>query len=185
MTSEQIRLLVQQYISTTLHECEESRASRVMSDEEREATWYGLTDVLEQTQSELLRNDYSKVADVADELLQTHQLMMDKATEEYQRFCRELLKARQAILRIELDRNEGDYTGTVPGDTSDLLASANVPPCSSRTILDLAIDDGENTRSHKCASHLGYTEGMPKAIVRNAMSKSRTANVKTLKSSIT
>jgi hypothetical protein len=113
MTPEQIRLLVQQYMSSTLQECEEHRASRVMDDEEREATWYGLTDVLEQTHGQLLRNYYTKITDVADELLQTHKIMLDKATEEYQRFCRELLKGRQAILKIELERNEGDYTGEV------------------------------------------------------------------------
>ena len=111
MTPDQIKILVQHYVSSSLKECEESRARRTVHGEEREAISCALTDALGETQSQLLRNDYSTMREVADELLQAHQLPVTNASPEYLTFCRELLIARQGLLRVELDRNDGNYWG--------------------------------------------------------------------------
>jgi hypothetical protein len=111
VTPDQIKILVQHYVSSSLKDCEESRARRSVSDDEREAISCALTDALGETQSQLLSNDYSKMRAVADELLQTHQLPVTSGSPEYQTFCRELLIARQGLLRTEVDRNDGNYWG--------------------------------------------------------------------------
>lgn len=47
MTPEQIKRLAQQYIPATLDECEETRRTRTISDDERDAISLALTDALE------------------------------------------------------------------------------------------------------------------------------------------
>lgn len=53
-----------------------------------------------------------KVSEIADTLLQTHGLALNKAAPEYQHLCWELLKAQQVIFKAELDRTDGKYWDT-------------------------------------------------------------------------
>ena len=48
--------------------------------------------------------------ETADELLQAHGLSLTAAPE-YAKLCRELLLAREGVLLMELDRNDGNYWG--------------------------------------------------------------------------
>jgi hypothetical protein len=109
MTSEQIKQLVQHYIHTSLQECEEDRLTKVRNEEEWAAVSLGYTNMLEATQGSLIANDFSEVIEVAEELLQAHQVSLDRQSMEYKRLCRELLIARQKILKTELDRIDGVY----------------------------------------------------------------------------
>lgn len=95
MTKEQIRALVEEYTKTTLQDGEEERLTRKVSDEERETISMVYTDLLEQAHFQLLQGDFSSVAPIADELLQTHRLPpLDAESLEHKRLCRELLKAQ-------------------------------------------------------------------------------------------
>jgi hypothetical protein len=53
MTSKEIEGLIDHYLSSTLHSCEEDRATREVSDDEREAISLTLSDLLEKSHGEL------------------------------------------------------------------------------------------------------------------------------------
>jgi integrase len=110
MTSKEIERLIDYYLTSTLHECEEERATRDVSDDEREAIALTLTDLLEKSQGELIAHDYRRISQTADDLLDTHKYTLEKNSEEYQRLCRGLLQAQQRVFRIESERWEGDYS---------------------------------------------------------------------------
>jgi hypothetical protein len=112
MTTKEIEGLIQHYLSSTLHSCEEDRATRDVSDEEREAISLTLSDLLEQLQGELISHDYRRISQTADDLLDTHKYTLNKESEEYQRLCRGLLQAQQRVFRIESERWDGDYSSS-------------------------------------------------------------------------
>jgi hypothetical protein len=99
MTTEQINQLVQQYLSSSLEAGEEERLTRTVDDDEREGISLALTDALEQTEGELVSNDFSRITATADELLDAHGFTVPKDSIEYRRFCKELLKAHQAVIK--------------------------------------------------------------------------------------
>lgn len=110
MKIEQIKRLVQQYVSSTLEACEDDRAARVVDDDERDALGLHLTDQLEETHFLLLGNTVdSRTAEKADALLEANKIMLPKDSPAYRRLCRELLKGEQTILRAEIDRLDGKY----------------------------------------------------------------------------
>lgn len=110
MTTKEIEGLIQHYLCSTLHECEEERATRTVSDDEREAIGLALTDLLEKSHGELITHDYRRISQTADDLLETHEYTLNKNSEEYQRLCRGLLQAQQRVFRIESERWDGDYS---------------------------------------------------------------------------
>lgn len=138
MTSEQINLLVQHYIHTSLQECEEDRLTKVRSEDEWEAVSMGYTNMLEDTQGRLIANDFSKVIEVAEELLQAHQVSFDRQSIGYKRLGRELLIARQKILRIELDRIDGNYWDEPLGPIGPTVPGQSVPHSFANTSSQLA-----------------------------------------------
>lgn len=109
MTPNQITSLVQQYLSASIQEAEEERLTRTLGDDEREAISLGLMNALENTESRLMQNDFSRISSEADELLFSHQIPFDNQSPEYKRLCRELLIAKQKLLKLELDRIDGNY----------------------------------------------------------------------------
>jgi hypothetical protein len=94
MTAKEIEGLIAHYLSSTLHRCEEDRATRDVSDDEREAISLALSDHLDQTHGWLIARDYRRISQYADELLETHKYTLNKESEEYQRLCRGLLQAQ-------------------------------------------------------------------------------------------
>ena len=110
MKPDQIKRLVQHYIDATLEECEEYRIrSNGGDDDEAQALDMALTDALRDTQEQLQCNDFRKIESEVDELLQTHRRNLPKHSDAYRRLCRELLKAKQVVLKAEIKRWEGNY----------------------------------------------------------------------------
>ena len=112
MTPEQIKRLVQHYVSSSLEEGETARLNAISVDDDAEDNAsMTITDMLEEAQHQLLRNDLRTIASEADELLLSHKLTLIKTSDAYRRLCRELLKAKQVVLKAELDRMDGNYWG--------------------------------------------------------------------------
>lgn len=112
MKLDDIKRLVQRYLTASLEEGETARlGARVLDDDEQEALELAMTDALETTQDQLVWNDFTKISEEADELLQSHKLSLPRGSEAYRRLCRELLKAKQVVLKAELDRMNGNYWG--------------------------------------------------------------------------
>lgn len=114
MTPEQIEALVQRYITDTLQAGEDERVTRKVSADEQEAISLVYADELAETQGALTANDFTKVSPIADSLLQSHDVALEKSSEDYRRLCRELLKAQQHVFRIEMERWEGNYSVPQP-----------------------------------------------------------------------
>jgi integrase len=111
MRPEDIRRLVQDYISKSLEAGEDERHERLpaMADDERDGIIMGLGDMLENAHEDLLRGDIRRVAGVADELLTSHGLTLAHDSPAYRRLCTELTKAHQIVLKTEMERWAGNY----------------------------------------------------------------------------
>ncbi len=111
MTLEQIKKLVQAYISEELEGQEAWRMSlkNGLDDDQNDTMSMVLTDRLAESAEQLQRNNYRMVSRKVDDLLQRHKRTVPKTSEAYHRLCRELLKAEQYILKRELDRQDGHY----------------------------------------------------------------------------
>ena len=135
MDMAQVAALIRRWTAAALEAGEAERAtSRPLSDEGLDGITTGLGIALEATHEELLGCDYSRVASEVDELLAIHKLPpMDHESEAFKRLSRELLKAKRDVLRIELDRWQGDYaTGngasTIhPASTIDEVSLESLP----------------------------------------------------------
>jgi integrase len=109
MKLEHIKRLVQSYLDTALEQCEAARLHARPDEDEDEALSLALTGALEETQGQLAMNDFRKISQEADELLSTRKLTLSKDSEAYRRLCRELLKAKQVVLKAEIQRWDGNY----------------------------------------------------------------------------
>jgi len=126
MTSDQIDKLIKHYTKVTLEECEEDRLDRMgnIDGDELEAIWGVVHDKLEENNVHLLNNNFSKVTDTANKIIEEHSLSVPRESKVFKQLCRELLKANQHILRTELKRWDGNYsdqfegTGVTLEDTS-------------------------------------------------------------------
>ena len=79
MTREDMKGIVRQYVKETLERCEEDRADRTtITETEREATYYGLSDGFDAASDQLRTNDLTAIAPTIDELLSTHGLSLAK-----------------------------------------------------------------------------------------------------------
>ncbi|TKB94498.1 MAG: hypothetical protein E8D40_00900 [Nitrospira sp.] len=138
MTLEQIKRLVQVYITEELEEREVGRMGHKNGgdDAERDTIALVITSSLDDTAEQLQRNDYRRISKDVDELLQRHRRTLSKSSEAYHRLCRELLKAKQYVLKKELDRQDGLYFADFasPGGIGD---GATVVMESSRLISDV------------------------------------------------
>jgi hypothetical protein len=110
MTKQQIAALVRHYAETTLEECEAERASREITQDQHDGVSLAITDALEQNDLDLTFNRLERISRTTDELLEEQRIELGRGSPEYKRLCRELLKAEQHVLRIELKRWNGDYS---------------------------------------------------------------------------
>lgn len=85
-------------------------------------------DFAEDVKSQLKRGDYSKVGRVVDHILQVNNLDVDPASMDYKALCRETLKAQIDVLRIEKNRNEGDYSDVLPPRPESAKIESTVEP---------------------------------------------------------
>jgi len=121
MTPEEIHALTQRWLSEQLEAAEDKRRSRDVGDDERNAIGMALSDVFEETHYALIGNDFTRIAPEVDELLSTNRRTVPKDSDAYRRLCRELLKAKQAVLKAEVERWEGN-------SQQSFHSSQNAPP---------------------------------------------------------
>ena len=67
-------------------------------------------DIPEDAQQELKSDDYSNVGRIVDHILEVNNCQIPKDSLDYNKICREALKAHIKVLAIEKQRNEGDYS---------------------------------------------------------------------------
>lgn len=128
MTQEQIDALVQEYLSTTLDRCEQERIDRGrMSEEEQEATWLALSDLLDSTVMNLTDHDYRRISPTVDELLASHKLTLAKTSPAYKKLCRSVLVAQQRVVKMEMDRLSGNYLEEHPLHPTSAVYSNQEP----------------------------------------------------------
>ena len=105
MTREDMKGIVRQYVKETLERCEEDRADRTtITETEREATYYGLSDGFDAASDQLRTNDLTAIAPTIDELLSTHGLSLAKDSTEYRVFSRLVLQGLIGVLKVEGER---------------------------------------------------------------------------------
>ena len=109
MTPKEIKAIVQRYVDATLEDCEEARAAHPESEEQREGYDLALSDFLEGAVSDLLKGDFTRVQQTADELLHANKIKLTADSPAYRRLCVELLKGQQSIFKTEMARLNGDY----------------------------------------------------------------------------
>jgi integrase len=124
MTSKQINKLLQQYTKATLEECEEERLSNLKkyNDDDLEGISHVTVEKLEENYVNLMNNDFSEVAEVANELLAKNNIVVASDSTPFKKLCRELLIAEQKVLKTELKRWDGNYSDRL------IKFEANVEP---------------------------------------------------------
>ena len=116
---------IQQLISGFVHECLDYEEQNRLNYKQVYDGQNGGPDILEEhltivddftddAKDQLKRGNYSKVAKVVDHILEVNNLEIDPASMDYKALCRETIKAQIEILRIEKNRNEGDYSDVLP-----------------------------------------------------------------------
>ena len=65
---------------------------------------------LEENYVNLMNNDFSELAEVANELLAKNNIAVASDSVPFKKLCRELLIAEQKVLKTELKRWDGDYS---------------------------------------------------------------------------
>lgn len=139
MTLGDISRLVHQYIHASLEAGEEERIARKdLSTEEHEAITGAITDALSANTSALMYNGADVITQAAEALLSANGVQYDKESEEYKRFCRELLKAHVEVLKTELRRWDGDY-GTPPAGFT-ATASTQQPQGITKLVSEVITD---------------------------------------------
>ncbi len=101
-------------------------------DVEDQTDVYG--DLLEEAHEALIGNKQWQVTSLADGLVQQHGLKMGRASGEYRRLCRELLKARVALYEEEIRRMDGCYT------PASSMASAPSPVMAPAPLVVPSVD---------------------------------------------
>lgn len=115
LTREHMKRIVQQFVRDTLERCEEDRASRTkITENEREATYYGLSDSFDAASDQLRTNDLTRIAPTVDELLTTHGLTLQKDSTEYRVFSRLVLQGFIGVLKVEAERWDSGEEELIP-----------------------------------------------------------------------
>ncbi|MBT5868097.1 MAG: hypothetical protein HOH38_04585 [Nitrospinaceae bacterium] len=83
-----------------------------------------------------MSNDFTRVLKVAKELLSSNNINISDTCIEFKRLCRELLIAEQKVLKIELQRWQGDYSTQVP--TMPSLHSGSVGSMNAPEVFDVS-----------------------------------------------
>lgn len=130
MTSTEIAALVSKWMETTLEESEDYRAvCGPVTDEYREGVYHVLSDQFDEAGEALVSCDYSSVEKEATALLTGAGITLAPSSIDFGKFCRRLLRAKQAVLRIEADRWEGTY----PDDVATLGIPTPAPTATAPT----------------------------------------------------
>jgi hypothetical protein len=105
LTREHMKRIVRQFVRDTLERCEEDRADRTkITESEREATYYGLSDAFDAASDQLRTNDLTAITPTVDQLLTTHGLALEKNSTAYRVFSRLVLQGFISVLKVEGER---------------------------------------------------------------------------------
>lgn len=108
MTRAAMKEIVKRFVGDIIERGEEDRASRTkITENEREATYYGLSDAFDAASDQLRRNDLTAITPTVDELMTTHGLSLEKGSTEYRLFSRLVLQGFMAALKVEGERWDG------------------------------------------------------------------------------
>ncbi len=122
-----INKIIKTFIRDFLDEEEEMRINRERpytdEDLDHRAEFLGLhqSDLKES----LAKCDYRPASKHADDCIEQHRLEVPKGSEDYNRLCRELLKAQIAVLEVEQKRVYGDYSQALPVIDGTVADNAN------------------------------------------------------------
>ena len=97
-------------LAQSSHTMTPAQISALVADSERDATSLAITDQLEDSTSELLNNDFHRVAATANDLLTKHGVTVERDSLDWKRLCRGLLVGLQTALQTELRNVEGDFS---------------------------------------------------------------------------
>lgn len=149
LTREDMKRIVRQYVKETLERCEEDRADRArITEDEREATYYGLSDAFDAASDQLRRNDLKAISPTVDQLLTTHGLTLQKDSTEYRLFSRLVLQGFLGILKVEAERWDSgeeeplDLASTppdAPTSSAPVVAVNGTPTAPTTMLLSAAI----------------------------------------------
>jgi hypothetical protein len=108
LTRADMKQIVKEFVRDIIEREEEDRASRTkITENDREATYYGLSDAFDAADDQLRRNDLTAIAPTVDQLLTTHGLSLEKDSTEYRLFSRLVLQGFVAALKVEGERWDG------------------------------------------------------------------------------
>lgn len=145
-----ISRLVHQYIHTSLEAGEEERVARKgLSTEEHEAITGFITDEISAGTNALMYNGVESITQTADALLSANGIQFDRESDEYKRFCRDLLKAHVEVLKTELRRWEGDYGTPPPGLAHTAGAQPQQPTGNVKLLSEVIADFVRHKESDK------------------------------------
>jgi integrase len=128
-----MKQVVRQYVREIIERGEEDRASRTkITENEREATYLGLSDTFDAASDQLRTNDLTAIAPTVDELLTTHGLSLEKDSTEYRLFSRLVLQGFMAALKVEGERWDGeeeaiDFNSSPANDSAPTVNGTTAP----------------------------------------------------------
>jgi integrase len=136
---------IQQLINGFIHECLDYEEQNRLNYKQVYDGKGGMPDIPEEhltivddftddAMAQLKKGDYSKVAKVADHILEANNLEVDPAGMDYKALCRETLKAQIKLLQIEKNRNKGDYSDVLPPRPETVNQAVSPVPESSPVV---------------------------------------------------
>jgi integrase len=145
LTDSEIRKLVDDHIHKTLADCEEMRATgssvpKNPDDLEDLIDTHAL--LLSDMGEDLMFNNLKAVEHTASWLIEDNSLPIEKGSDDYKKFCRELLKAATEIQIIEIERMKGNYNNDYDKGRRSLSPTVTASDATTQTgmLLSEAID---------------------------------------------
>jgi integrase len=141
LTKDELRKIVDDYLHSTLQECEDMRASGLLTlnSDDTEGQLLGLSDFIDKCRGALSAIDVKqtresglkRAAIVIDPILKERGLTLSKVSEEYAYLSRELLKRAIEVACVESERIQGNYRNDYD---RGLLYRREVPPEESQLL---------------------------------------------------
>lgn len=127
LTPEQLQGLIRDFVSECLQTWESQTLRRTTDDE----GWLIEQDQLQLMQAEeseeISRRDFSRVSRIADSTLAAAKLTMPRDSDDYRKFCLELLKASQLLSEVWIERHQGNYGRTNAQVVAEAVSKVDVP----------------------------------------------------------
>lgn len=158
LTNEQIKRLVADFLHGELSSTEKERSkgdslrhTLTASDDNLDFLSGKYGDIAATVQKDLAKGDLTYGRIVADAIIAKNGLLLSSESEEYQTFCREVMKAEVQRLRIEAQRTIGEYDSETERSTMVLFPPKKKGLMLSELIQKYSQDriDGEKWKAPK------------------------------------